>query len=121
MRIIYCLLLVLPLCAFAQSDDENSALLLQNFDWLVENSQGSVLAISGDSLNFDEKWMHVVRGVTTITAESESETTLEELRAPCWVEVSYFARGKRLYVRSLRFLRQLEYDEQGSIIGDHTE
>ena len=117
MKILYLIFLV-PLVLLAQTD--KMEYLEMNADWKVPSEIGTVIEIKGDSINFEEAWMHIISNRTVIMDKSGASISLEHLRAPCKVEISFFGKGKNKYVTSIRLLKQLEQTADGYIIDDET-
>jgi hypothetical protein len=122
MKIIigFCFMLV---GAFAQTAVTGPVKDISQFintaDWSVSNAQGLIMAVSGDSLNYEERWIHILPGgATALSTKEHAPLPLENIQAPCWVEISYFGKGKRVYLESLRLLLQFEYDKDGTVVGD---
>lgn len=122
MKIIIGFCLTLTIAAFAQTTDinpdKNAVRLMETADWSVSNEQGLILAVSGDSLNYEERWIHILPSVTALSTKEHAPLQLENIQAPCWVEISYLGKGKTIYLISLRHLLQFEYDQKGYVIGD---
>jgi hypothetical protein len=122
MKIIIGFCLTLAIAAFAQttktSPVKDATRLIETADWSVSNEQGLIMEVSGDSLNYEERWIHVLPGVTALNTKEHAPLQLENIQAPCWVEISYFGKGKSIYLESLRFLLQFEYNNEGNVVGD---
>ena len=128
MKLIKYIFIILPVFLFAQRTDKTpiagdvkTIVVDDNYDWSVEAEQGCVLAINGDSINFEEQWMHFAPEGTAFISKENTTLSFESLEPPFWAEVSFCAKGSRIYVKSLRFLKQFEYDAEGYIIGDFAE
>jgi hypothetical protein len=122
MKIICTFCFLLAVVVFAQTTDINpgkdASQLIETADWSIRDQQGLLMKVSGDSLNFEERWIHILPGVTVLSTKEHAPLQLENIQAPCFVEVSYFGKGKRIYLESLRFLLQFKYDDNGYVIGD---
>jgi hypothetical protein len=116
MKFVKYMLIILPMVIFAQETDME-ALLTESYDWAVNDVQGIVLAVTPNEINFDEQWLRILPAGLGVESDHATPLTYAELRPPFWAEVSYFKRGQRVYISSLRFLKQLEYNDTGEIIG----
>lgn len=113
----YLCLIILPLLIFAQdTDDEKTAPFFTGDGDRSVLRQGCVLAISGDSINFEERWVHPSPTGVVMSSEDGEVISFKELRPPFWAEVSYYRKGPRVYLKTLHFLKQLEYSAEGYII-----
>lgn len=110
------MLIILPMVIFAQETDME-ALLTESYDWAVNDVQGIVLAVTPDSINFDEQWLRILPAGLSVASDHATRLTYAKLRPPFWAEISYFKRGPRVYISSLRFLKQLGYNDRSEIIG----
>jgi len=117
----YVYLILLPLLIYAQATDKAEALKkadisIENCDWCIVDQQGIVLAISGDSINFEEKWLHPVPAGLILTAKSDAQITIQSLEPPFLARVSLFGKGKRTYLSELHFLKQFKHSRDGMIV-----
>ncbi|MGQ9701397.1 MAG: hypothetical protein ACUVQT_02950 [bacterium] len=117
------LILLIPFILIAQSAIEKSVEKIdfeKDADWLVPSDIGIILDINGDSINYEEAWMRIIPNRTVITDKSGKTLSLENLQAPCKVEISYFGKGKHKFIISIKLLKQLQYTSDRYIIGDET-
>jgi hypothetical protein len=119
------IILLFPLSLLAQSRDtdkterveERSHALEQDYDWKVEDNIGTVMAIDGDSIMYEEQWMIPAPTGLVITGENADETIgLAMLEAPFRAQVTYYRKGKYIYIEKLQFLEQYKYDSEDNII-----
>lgn len=109
------MLIILPLFVFAQEADMK-ALKTEHYDWALNDVPGIVLTVTPDSINFDEQWLNIPPTGLSIASNNATPHSYAQLRTPFRAEVSYVKTGSRLYVTSLRFIRQLEYNNNGEIV-----
>jgi len=67
MKYIKYLFIILPLVIFAQEAEKTA--LEESYDWYIKDSQGTVLAIRGDWVNYEESWMRLSPIGTTIISK----------------------------------------------------
>ncbi len=115
MKFVKYMLIILPVVIFAQETDMK-ALKTESYDWAVKDVQGIVLEVTPDAINFDEQWLRILPAGLGVASDQATPLTYADLRPPFWAEVSYFKRGTRVYISSLRFLKQLEYNDRGEIV-----
>lgn len=115
MKPIY-LILLLPLIIFAQTADKSKAdYLTEIHNWSVDGIQGCILEIKGNMINFEEQWMSLASKGVAFVSKNDIPITLEDLKPPFMAEVSYYSVKDKVYIKSLRFLKQLRYDNAGYI------
>jgi len=113
----YLYLILLPLLILAQSTKKILPISSEEeYDWSVSDKNGMVLRVSGDSIDYEEKWMHIPAQGVSITSKTNEPIQLENLRPPFEVIVSFYGKNGRVYIKSLQFLRQFAYDAEGMII-----
>ena len=118
----YLFIILLPMFIFAQQEEKtNTRSVVENYDWKVDNDQGCVLAIENGAVMFEEQWMHAPPSGITINDDAGTAITLSSLVAPFWAEVSYYGKDDKVYIQSIRFLKQFEYDSKGYVIGEYDE
>ena len=108
------MLIILPLFVVAQEADMR-ALKAERYDWALNDVPGIVLAVTPDSINFDEQWLRILPTGLSIASDDAMPRSYAQLHTPFWAEVSYAKSGSRLYVTSMRFIKQLEYNDYGEI------
>jgi hypothetical protein len=124
MKIIrYLLIILLPVLVLSQSEERiDTRPVVEKINWQVDNDQGCIMAIENNSICYEEIWMQTPPGGITITSADTDETLmLSNLTAPFWAEVSFYATDNGIYIKSIRFLKQFEYDSEGYIIGEYNE
>ena len=109
------MLIIIPLFVFAQETDMHT-LKTEQYDWALNDVPGIVLAVTPDSINFDEQWLRILPGGLRITSDDAMPRSYAELRTPFQAKVSYAKSGSRLYVTSMRLIKQLEYNNRGEIV-----
>jgi len=117
------LILILALPLFATDGDQSSDIPIvipttgENLDWTVPESRGLLLEVNGDSLCYEERWMHLLPGSSDIANRSDETIAIDGLRAPCVVDISYGGKGKLVYVIRLRVVTEpLPRDVNGDIV-----
>lgn len=76
--------LTLAIAAFAQTTDINpskdASRLMETADWSVSNQQGLIMEVSGDSLLYEERWIHILPGVTALSTKDNAPLQLENIQ-----------------------------------------
>jgi len=124
MKIIrYLFILLLPVLVLSQGEERiDTRPVIEQINWQVDNDQGCIMAIENNTVLYEEIYMHAPPSGIIITAADTDETlTLSNLTAPFWAEVSFYATENGVYIKSIRFLKQFEYDSDGNVIGEYDE
>jgi len=120
MKLMRFIFIIVPIFVGAQSVRE-ATLLQKDYDWFVENRQGCVLEIRENEINFEEQWMRFSATGIQISSREDVRHSIGALQPPFWAEVSFYGTDRRVFIKSIRFLLQLTYDETGHIIGEYTD
>jgi hypothetical protein len=115
MKYAKCILIIVPLFVLAQEADMK-VLKAEQYDWALSDVTGIVLAVTPDSINFDEQWLRILPTGLSIASDDAMPRSYAQLRTPFQARVSYFKSGSRLYVTSMRFIKQLAYNSRGEIV-----
>jgi hypothetical protein len=118
------LILILALPFVAAAADEGNATITpvtpitaDNLGWTVPESRGLLLEVSGDSLCYEEQWMHLLPGGGALTSKSDESIDLSAIKAPCMVDISYGEMSGRIYIIKMRILsEQLQRDNNGDLV-----
>ena len=125
MKIIkYLFIILLPVLVLTQSPEKDPATrpVVEQINWQVDNDQGCIMAIENGAFLYEEVWMHAPPGGIAITsADTDENLTVSNLTTPFWAEVSFYATDDGIYIKSIRFLKQFDYDSDGNIIGEYNE
>jgi hypothetical protein len=82
---------------------------------------GTVLAIEGNRINFDEMWLEINQtrvknqSTLTITDRSGQMLSFSNLHAPCRVELIYQEMNNTFVPLKITILEQYRYDDKGFI------
>jgi len=119
----YLLIILLPVLVLSQGEERiDTRPVVENINWQVDNDQGCIMAIENNTILYEEIYMQAPPGGITITSADTDETlTLSNLTAPFWAEVSFYATDNGVFIKSIRFLKQFEYDSEGNVIGEYDE
>lgn len=118
MKLMRFMFIIVPI--FVGSQDVRDATFVQkDYDWLVENRQGCVLEIRENEINFEEQWMRFPATGVQMSSREDARIPIEALQPPFWAEVSFYGRDNRVFIRSIRFLMHMTYDEKGHTIGEY--
>ncbi|MEO0155965.1 MAG: hypothetical protein ABIL07_02500 [candidate division WOR-3 bacterium] len=120
MKFVRLIFILIPVILIAQQETDKYKYLEENADWMVPSEIGTILEIRGDSINYEEAWMKIIPNKTVITDKSGKVIGIENLQAPCKVEIGFFGKGRHQYVKSIKLLKQLQYTADGYIVGDKT-
>jgi hypothetical protein len=115
MKYLKYMLIIIPLFIVAQEADLK-VLRTERYEWAVNDVPGIVIAMTPDSINFDEQWLHILPAGLSVASEEAMPRSYAQLRTPFAAEVSYAKSGSRLYITSMRFIKQLEYNDQNEIV-----
>jgi hypothetical protein len=119
----YLLIILLPVLVLSQGEERiDTRPVVEKINWQVDNSQGCVMAIEDNTVCYEEVWMQAPPdGITVTSADTDETLSLSNLTAPFWAEVSYYATDNGIYIKSIRFLKQFEFDSEGNVIGEYDE
>jgi hypothetical protein len=113
------IILALPMIARADAHERTKyePVTIDNLDWSVTEAHGLLLEVSGDSLCYEERWMHLVPDGGSVSDKANETIELNLVKAPCMVEISYGGKGRKCYVISMRVIsEQLSRDQNGDIV-----
>jgi hypothetical protein len=118
------LILILALPFIAAAADEGHATITpvtpittDNLDWIVPHMRGFVIEVSGDSVSFQERWMHLLPGGGAITSKSNQAIDISAIPVPSYGEISYGGKGKEVYIIELHLLTdQLQTNSDGDVL-----
>ncbi len=120
MKLMRFIFIIVPIFIGSQNA-RDAALLQKDYDWLVENRQGCVLEIRKNEINFEEQWMRFPATGVQISSREDARIPIGVPQLPFWAEVSFYGKDNRVFIRSIRFLMQMTYDEAGHITGEFQE
>jgi hypothetical protein len=112
------IILALPMIARADEHDKSkfAPVTIDNLEWSIPESHGLLLEVSGDSLCYEEQWMHLLPGSSSVSDRSNEAIEINRIKAPCLVDISYGGRGGHIYIIKMRILtEQLQRDQNGDI------
>jgi hypothetical protein len=111
MKYAICLCIILSVVLWAQDARPSG-----DYDWIMENERGLVIAVESDSICYEEMWLYPAPG-GGLHSDEESLIDFDELEAPFYAEITYYCKKPHHYVASLRVIRQLRFDDRNHVIG----
>jgi len=117
------LILILALPFIAAAADEGhptitpvTPITMDNLDWGTK-ARGFIMEVSGDSICFEERWMHLLPGGGALTSMSKEPINIPAIPVPSYAEISYGVKGKKAYIIELHILTaQLQTNENGDVL-----
>jgi hypothetical protein len=113
------IILALPMIARADQHEKTKyePVTADNLAWSVPESHGLLLEVSGDSLCYEEQWMHLLPSSSSVSDRSDEAIEIDRIKAPCLVDISYGGKGGHMYIIKMRILsEQLPRDQNGDIV-----
>lgn len=121
MKKLALILIILALPAFVRAADNDRSRLepisAEDLEWTVPEARGLLLEVSGDSLCFEEYWLHLLPAGAAVSDRTDRTIELDRLPAPCVVDITYGGKAGRHYALRLRVVsEQLPKNVNGDIV-----
>ncbi len=115
----YLWLLISLSLVFAQETSKGAFIIEQDESEIGQ--VGCVLAIHGDSINFEEAWKPITPEGVMVTTKNNEQMKYSDLQAPFWAKIHKTSKGGKVFVSAIQVLAQFSYDDEGYIIGEYEE